>query len=263
MIVHVEWHTEYTYSLPVRQLHSELCVMPGERANQRVLRATILVQPPARLSSREDVFGNLRHEVDFLEQTDRLEVHVRAEIETVDMPEPNVEGAPPDLYLQPSARAPFAPVFEEFVVPRDVPPLQAAWAVMRAIGERFTYEIGFTDVADTALDLLTTGRGVCQDFSHLMLAVLRREGIPARYVSGYLAAPVGDAVAAASHAWVQVLDGGAWYGFDPANACRQDERYVVTAVGRDYDDVPPIRGTYFGRAEERWSTEVRIATPLQ
>jgi transglutaminase-like putative cysteine protease len=263
MIVHVEWRTRYTYSLPVRQLHSELCVVPGERANQRVTVATIRVQPPARLTTHEDEFGNLRHTVDFVDPTDALDVTVRAEVETIDAPEPAVEAPSPDLYLQPSARAPFAPELDEFIVPQGSGHLAYAWEVMAEIAERFAYEVGFTDVADTALDLLHTGRGVCQDFSHLMLAVLRRQGVPARYVSGYLAAVEGDAIATASHAWVQVLDGGAWYGFDPANNARQDERYVVTAVGRDYDDVPPIRGTYFGHAEERWSTEVRIATPFQ
>jgi len=263
MIVHVEWRTRYTYSLPVQQLHSELCVVPGERPNQRVNVSTIRVQPPARLTTHEDDFGNLRHTVDFLEPTDSLEVSVRAEVETLDAPEPALGVLPPGLYLEPSARAPFAPELDEFVVPQGSGHLAYAWAVMAEIAERFAYEIGYTDVADTALDLLHTGRGVCQDFSHLMLAVLRRQGISARYVSGYLASTEGDAIATASHAWVQVLDDGAWYGFDPANNARQDAHYVVTAVGRDYDDVPPIRGTYFGAAEERWSTEVRIARASQ
>jgi transglutaminase-like putative cysteine protease len=88
-------------------------------------------------------------------------------------------------------------------------------------------------------------------------------GFSARYVSGYLAPDAGEASAAASHAWFQVLAGDAWLGFDPANGVPQDERYVVTAVGRDYDDIPPLRGTYTGVAEEEWSTSVRVRTQTQ
>jgi transglutaminase-like putative cysteine protease len=88
-----------------------------------------------------------------------------------------------------------------------------------------------------------------------MLAALRMEGVPARYVSGYLATGAG---AEATHAWVQVWAEGAWHGFDPANNCPQDERYVVIGVGRDYDDIPPIRGSFRGSAEEEWIATVAV-----
>ena len=264
MIVHVDWRTVYTYSRPVHGLHSELCVMPVQRSNQRVPVGTITIDPPARLRTRVDEFGNLRHEVDFAGTTDRLAVTVRAEVETAAGPEPALDDPTwsLDRYRQRSTRAPFAPELDAlFGVARAVRPLDAAAAAMAVIAGRFAYEVGVTHVADDALQLLRTGRGVCQDFTHLMLAALRRQGVAARYVSGYLAPSSGEALATASHAWVQVYHQGAWYGFDPANNTRQDERYVVTAVGRDYDDVTPVQGSYFGHAEEQWSTEVRIATP--
>jgi len=118
--------------------------------------------------------------------------------------------------------------------------------------------VGASDVGHTARDVARSRRGVCQDFAHLMLAILRARQIPARYVSGYLAAP-GEAVEAnASHAWVQVLEGDAWHGLDPANGVLQNEHYVVAAVGRDYDDVPPLRGTYTGAASESWTTHLEV-----
>jgi transglutaminase-like putative cysteine protease len=91
-----------------------------------------------------------------------------------------------------------------------------------------------------------------------MLAALRMRGITARYVSGYLAPHEGEESGEASHAWVQLLAHDRWYGFDPANNASQSERYVVTAVGRDYDDVPPIRGTFAGIATEDWHTVLRV-----
>ena len=117
-------------------------------------------------------------------------------------------------------------------------------------------------MGSTALDLIRLGSGVCQDFTHLMLAILRMHGIPSRYVSGYLAPHEGEDVGAAGHAWVQLLAPDGWHGFDPSNNSPQDGRYVVTAVGRDYDDISPLRGAFTGVANEHWSAVVRVrSTP--
>lgn len=261
MILRVQWRTVYRYSRPVRLLHTELHVMPGNRARQRVLSGGVTLDPPARLITLVDAFGNTKHHVDFLIEIARLEAGVDAEVETAGGPEPALRTTPLAewLYRQPTPRAPFAAEIDGlFGAALPAHPLEAAAAVMETIVDRFTFEVGWTDVTHTALDVLRTGGGVCQDFAHLMLAALRRRGIAARYVSGYLAPASGEALATASHAWVQILDGDAWHGFDPANNTRQDERYVVTAVGRDYDDVPPLRGTYLGEGVEQWSTEIRI-----
>ena len=95
-----------------------------------------------------------------------------------------------------------------------------------------------------------------------MTAALRSRGIPTRYVSGFLAPSPGDAPnEEGSHAWVQCYEDGRWYGFDPANHARQDGRYVVTAVGRDYDDVPPLRGSFRGRGQHEWSATVKVDAP--
>lgn len=262
MILLVQWRTVYQYSHPVRLLHTELHVLPRNRVRQRVLNGAITLDPPGQLRALTDAFGNTKHHVDFLIEIVRLEASVSAEVETTLGPEPALDTTPlfDWLYHQPTARAPFAAEIDALFGP-NIPerPLDAAEAVMAMIVDRFTFETGWTDVTHGALDVLQTGHGVCQDFAHLMLAALRQRGIAARYVSGYLAPSSGAALAAASHAWVQVLDDGAWHGFDPANDTRQDERYVVTAVGRDYDDVPPLRGVYVGESAEQWSTEVRIA----
>ena len=142
-------------------------------------------------------------------------------------------------------------------------PRALALAITDRIAERCVFEVGQTDVSATTLDFLQHGRGVCQDFAHLLIAALRPRGVAARYVSGYLGPTEGEQVGEASHAWVQVWHDGLWQGIDPANQCRQDGRYIVTAVGRDYDDVPPVRGGFRGGIEHDWTTSVRVLAQEQ
>jgi transglutaminase-like putative cysteine protease len=267
MHISVRWETTYRYSERVRLLHTELRVLPADGFGQQLRDARLMLDPYARPWELSDAFGNRYHHVDFLQEVDRLHVAVDAQVETLEGPLAAPAPSPlfDYLYSQPTERSPFDSVIAQLgsEIPSDAGPLELAEAVMRLFADRFRYEVGHTDVAATALDLLETGRGVCQDFSHLMLSVLRMRGVLARYVSGYLAPHAGEDTADASHAWVQVFDGSAWHGFDPANDCPQDGRYVVIGVGRDYDDVAPLRGTYQGVAVEEYSTSVYIRTAGQ
>jgi transglutaminase-like putative cysteine protease len=130
---------------------------------------------------------------------------------------------------------------------------------------RFRYDPEATDVHSSPRVLFEAGGGVCQDFAHAMLGVLRLAGVPCRYVSGYVYDPVrddeGDAVlgAAASHAWVQAWHQGlGWVGIDPTNDKLVDWQYVRVAVGRDYTDVQPLRGVFVGPQEQRLEVEVDV-----
>lgn len=266
MHVHLDWESTYHYSEPVRLLHTELRVLPADGFGQRLEAGTLSLTPEAKPHALRDMFGNTYHHVDFLEEVDRITVKLTADVETtpselgdasaIDAVSPLLQ----HLYLAPTDRAPRDPAITALAdpIPGDLDPLATGRALCGLLGARFTFEVGSTDVAATALDLLTLERGVCQDFSHLMLAALRQRGIPARYVSGYLAPEQGEAASEASHAWIQLLADGRWHGFDPANDTAQDGRYVVTAVGRDYDDVPPIRGTFAGVATEGWRTTLSV-----
>jgi transglutaminase-like putative cysteine protease len=109
-------------------------------------------------------------------------------------------------------------------------------------------------------EVLAVGRGVCQDFAHVMLAICRCDGIPARYVSGYLYDPTLEGDNVASHAWVDVFDDTrGWVSLDPTHDREQTEEYVRVAVGRDYADVPPTRGVFRGSAQETLTVSVRLA----
>ena len=131
------------------------------------------------------------------------------------------------------------------------------------IYDAFEYETGVTE-ADSPIDhALAEGRGVCQDFAHIMIAICRDWGLPARYVSGYLFTDRGAAHDRsdpdATHAWVEVfLPSLRWVGFDPTNNILAGERHVIVAVGRDYGDVPPSRGVFKGEAESQLAVGVSV-----
>jgi transglutaminase-like putative cysteine protease len=128
-------------------------------------------------------------------------------------------------------------------------PHEAVIAAAEWAQSELDYVPGTTGVHSSALDSLREGKGVCQDFAHLTLALLRSMGIPSRYVSGYLhpqrKPAVGQTVDGQSHAWIQAWT-GAWWNFDPTNDKEINEQYVSVGVGRDYADVTPLKGIYSG-----------------
>ena len=138
------------------------------------------------------------------------------------------------------------------------------------IFKSFQYRPGVSDVTTPIKKIVGQRSGVCQDFAHLMLAILRSNGIPARYVSGYIEAYDPEKTdsamigAAASHAWVEVyLPGGIWWGLDPTNNQAAGERHIIVAVGRDYDDVAPMRGTYKGAVDQKLNVIVSLERKKQ
>lgn len=129
-------------------------------------------------------------------------------------------------------------------------PSAAALAICTAVGEALEYMPGVTSVHSTGAEAWAHRTGVCQDIAHVALGALRAVGVPARYVSGYLHpvrdAEVGQTVSGESHAWIEWFTGSGWRGFDPTNGVEIGDRHVLVGRGRDYDDVPPLRGVYAG-----------------
>ncbi|MEM1060855.1 MAG: transglutaminase family protein, partial [Planctomycetota bacterium] len=145
------------------------------------------------------------------------------------------------------------------------PVVEAARDLMSRVHEEFTYDINATNVATAATEAFGLRAGVCQDFAHVMIAMLRSLGLPARYVSGYvrsIPAPGRPRMigAAASHAWVSVFCGDAgWLDLDPTNDVPINEDHVVIGWGRDYGDVPPVRGLFVGGGDHSLSVSVDVA----
>jgi transglutaminase-like putative cysteine protease len=264
--------TRFNYQEPAYESHNEVRLHPRGSARQRTLGFRLVVTPPAAVIDYRDAFGNIVHALSIHEPHRELMVCADSLVERM-LPRElgdddrfehflrgdNMRSQEEYDFLHASRYVPFSEQLKKFfwmVRPRmkesvaDYTRRVVAW-----ICDQFAYEPGTTDVHSDVDRVLGAGAGVCQDFAHLAIGVLRLAGVPARYVSGYLAQrsdrgrPLGEQ---ASHAWVEVMlpDAG-WIGFDPTHGSRTTDHHVRLAVGRDYADVPPIRGVYRSRGRRQ------------
>ena len=264
----IHYVTEYHYAAPVSDNLNALRVRPATTAHQRCDEFHVRIDPETRLGRHSDYFGTEVIEFGISRPHNELTIDVRARVVTSEPPQaPDPDwtalSSPAYLeaageYLLPSIPAPPADALAEFdEVAQAGSPLHSALALCELIPTRFAYRRGITYVGSTVADLLDIGAGVCQDFVHLALILLRRNGIAARYVSGYLFASPSDgrddSVEVDTHAWLEILlpGGGGrgeptWIGLDPTNRTPAGEQYVKIGHGRHYGDVPPIKGVYRG-----------------
>jgi transglutaminase-like putative cysteine protease len=282
MLLEIRHLTRYQYEEPVRESLMELWMRPQTSPNQRVVNFELEVEPRARLFNYADNFGNTVHHFDVPQRHLQLSILANSVVET-QAPPP----APPALdasewerldsdrvrgdcfdFLQPHGFAVETPALTAFVARRGIPalkrhdPMTAVRALNTILYDSFEYETGITG-ADSPIDhALTAGQGVCQDFAHIMIAICRGWGMPARYVSGYLFTDQegGDrSDPDATHAWVEVyLPSLRWVGLDPTNNVATGDRHVAVAIGRDYSDTPPSRGVFKGKAESHLSVGVSV-----
>jgi transglutaminase-like putative cysteine protease len=283
MLLEVRHVTQYHYAEPVRESVMELWMQPQKSATQRLLSFELELDPPAQLFSYADSFGNAVYHFDVPQPHDRLEIVARAAVETQvppPLPEALDQGEWDRLrgdfiqgecfdFLRPHGYAVRTEALDAFVKQHEIDalrrldPLTAARQLTQVIYDAFDYETGVTD-ADSPIDhALAEGRGVCQDFAHITIAICRSWGLPARYVSGYLFTNRAEghdrSDPDASHAWVEVfLPSLRWVGLDPTNNIAACERHICVAVGRDYADVPPSRGVFKGEAESQLAVGVSV-----
>ena len=255
--------TTFEYDDPVIEAYMEMRLRPLDAGGQRCESFRMVTDPAGEVLVYVDRFGNTVRHFDTIAPHDRLVVSAWSDVSTHDtFLDPEHELSPLDSfdYLNPSAYAPQAEVIGAFaracVVNGDG--VATAQAVMKAVYTALSYAPGTTTVKTTAAEALALGRGVCQDFAHLMIACCRSLGLPARYVSGYVFAPRRGS-AAASHAWTDVfVPGHGWLSLDPTHDAAQTGSYVRLAVGRDYGDVPPTRGVYKGTGREAMRVDVAV-----
>lgn len=269
-------NTYHTAALQPRNVPGNL----GTWVNtQQVLQYELHIEPmPAHQRSRRDSFGNVLTEFEVRSPHPQLCIRACSELYvtsaaaadptrlSASMPWEQVAQSvtyrkdrfyrPESEFTFPSPRIPKAEALHslallEFWPHRPV--AQAAFALMQRIYREFRYQSGSTGVDTPVEDVLRTRTGVCQDFAHILIGALRNIGLPARYVSGYMltVAPPGKPKligADASHAWASVWTGDhGWMDLDPTNNKIPDERYVTVALGRDYEDVPPLKGVLHGQ----------------
>jgi transglutaminase-like putative cysteine protease len=276
----IEYTSVYSYPAEVWDNLNTLRVKPVASANQRVEGFELRLSPDAPVAERRDYFGTHVLEFGVHERHSELRIEATCRVTTDaeslpaatgwgEIADPSYRAAGGEFLLQAGTAPANGQMRELTDAVKADSPLGTALMVAELIPERFTYQPGVTFVGSTVADLLEAGAGVCQDFVHLALRLLREHGIAARYVSGYLfAAGEGggrDSVEVQTHAWVEalmpttgdarVLRGEAeeqpvprWIELDPTNSKVADETHVKIGHGRFYQDVPPIRGVYKGAA---------------
>jgi transglutaminase-like putative cysteine protease len=272
--------TRFRYSAPVRESVTEVRMQPRSEGAQRCLSFKLTTTPAARVHSYTDCYGNLVHHFDI--PAPHKQTTITAESVVILPPPPLLPAAlGPEAwgeldaltaaedywdFLAPSAFARPSPLLDamahEFGARRRDDPLTLLGDLSARLYDVFAYDRDSTEV-DSPIDVaLEARRGVCQDYAHVLIALVRPLGIPCRYVSGYLFQGVEDhdrSAQGASHAWVEaLLPGIGWVGFDPTNNLVAGERHIRTAVGRDYADVPPTRGVFKGRAESALEVGVKV-----
>lgn len=286
-LVHV---TQFRYDGPVSESYNELRLRPRHDDAQSCLSFRITTDPASRPAAHLDYFGNWVHEFHILPEHHRLQVESEAVV-LVHPPAPLDLLPIPLAELQRMHDALMDEHYDWLSESRYCPPLAALGELAQGAEERangtarsfaesatalihqqFRYQPGATHVHSSISDCLATGAGVCQDFSHLLIALLRYRCIPARYVSGYLVPRnAADQAAAmerviggqASHAWVEAfIPQAGWIGLDPTVGAFVEAQHIRIAYGRDYGDVPPVRGVYKGHAGQNLSVDVHVRPAL-
>ena len=272
MFIEIEHTLSLNYNAYIRESVLELRMQPKTTADQTLQSFVLAVGPPTKISRYRDWNGNVVHHFTIVHFHDRIEVVARSAVSThpatppldrVTDPRPFPEPPYPLLdFLAFDGPVRPSPAMRKFSQAAAATPGATLGEQVRACGrhirEHFSYKKNVTRYDSTTEDFLSLGAGVCQDFTHLMLGLLRLRQIPCRYVSGYLHVAAGEGEAAQSHAWVEFYSPAAgWVPFDPTHNREVDERYVVVGHGRHYDDVPPNKGIYRGNADETLRTAVR------
>jgi transglutaminase-like putative cysteine protease len=272
--------TQFRYDAPVSESLMEVRMHPRTDGAQRSLSFQLSVDPRTQVYSYRDYLGNTVHHFDVPGKHMRLRIVAEALVEVQNPPEVPESLEPEDWlrldelvasgdYWEMLVPSQFTETSEalrglvmDLGVARRCDPLSILKELNQAIYEWFEYVPKSTRVDSPIDHAIESRKGVCQDFAHIMIALVRPMRIPCRYVSGYLF-PRSDSPDrspdGASHAWVEaLLPGLGWVGFDPTNNLLSAERHIRTAIGRDYADVPPTKGVFKGNASSELTVSVRV-----
>jgi|SRR5579872_347406 len=273
--------TRFRYKTPVSESLMELRMHPRTEGGQRCLSFQLSVDPRTRIYEYRDYLGNMVHHFDVPGHHRELKIVAEALVEIEPAPElPESldssawdeldrqaaagdywEMLMPSQFAQPTEA--LLSLIEPLRVRRRDDPLGFLRELNAAIYDWFEYVPKATRVDSPIDHAIEVRKGVCQDFAHIMTALLRHVKIPCRYVSGYVYRRSENhdrSSEGASHAWVEaLLPGLGWVGFDPTNNLIACERHIRTAIGRDYADVPPTKGIFKGKSESQLTVSVRVA----
>ena len=280
MIYSVRHTTIFRYEPAVRESVMEVRMQPRSEGPQRCLKFQLDVAPAANVMQYRDFMGNSVHHFDIAAGHTEIEVKAEAlvELQPADPPTAAAAGDWTDLdarieaddyseMLMPSQfvcdSEQLQKLSHELDCRRRGNPFDLVTELNGRIFRAFAYVPNSTKVDSPIDEALRARQGVCQDFAHIMIALLRHIGVPARYVSGYLFRGPDShdrSTEGASHAWVEaLLPGLGWTAFDPTNDLIGGDRHIRVAIGRDYADVPPTRGVHKGEAQSELSVAVVVS----
>ncbi|HEX5586955.1 MAG TPA: transglutaminase family protein [Acidimicrobiia bacterium] len=271
----IRHETTYHYADIVHASYNEARISPLDTAHQFTLEHRVVVDPAANLYRYRDYWGSRVHAFDLHGAHTKLTVVGTSLVETAARtPEMDATVAWEDLdsrglqdrlyeYLQQTPTT----VADDAIraVAAELRTAATPAAALELLGTwlrgHVEYQLGWTNVTTTAVEVLKAGRGVCQDYVHLGLAILRAAGIPARYASGYLHphadAAIGEPHVGEGHAWLEAWVGD-WHPVDPTSGSAVAERHVLVARGRDYTDVTPLKGVYHGGPSRGLEVKVEL-----
>ncbi|MFF2370482.1 transglutaminase N-terminal domain-containing protein [Agromyces sp. NPDC058110] len=272
-IVH---RTGFTYAEPATASYNEARMLPHSDGHQFVLQSGLDIRPGASQHAYLDYWGTRVSTFEVLTPHQELSVTATSLVEVHQAPAPRGEISWDELETAAASTVTLVEATgrsRQTDPPDEVRALAAeiraegggvgetALEICRAVGSSMEYMPGVTGVHSTAAEAWAERKGVCQDITHVALGALRSAGIPARYVSGYLhpdpEASVGETVVGESHAWIEWY-AGEWRGYDPTNLVEVGDRHVLVGRGRDYGDVPPLRGVYAGPGSSELFVSVEI-----
>ena len=275
MRFHIRHVTGFNYEGVADSSYNEARMTPMALARQDVVESSLSVHPFAVQSTYRDYFDTVVTTFDLQKTHHRLQVIAEAVVETRDEPDSTADASMSEQrslafvdryaeYLAPTPRTTMSPeVLDEARtrVAEEPRVHEIVRTVVDWVRDHVAYVRGATGVSSTAQEVWDQGQGVCQDLSHVTIALLRGIGVPARYVSGYLyskeEADVGEKVVGESHAWVEYYAGD-WFGVDPTSGGRVGLHHVVVAKGREYGDVAPLKGIYHGGPSSAFGVVVEI-----
>ena len=266
--------TQVRYDGSARASYNEARMTPLTLPRQSALQAEVSTDSPAPIWTYRDYWGTVVSSFDVQAPHHELVIRAQATVDTRPAPRPGrplpwavlrerAAGGRLLEFVTPTTRtavtAELAAAARQRTAGAD--PAEAAAEIVSWVSDRVAYVPGATQVQTSAQEAWDLGQGVCQDMAHLTVALLREVGLPARYVSGYLHpqldAEPGDEMEGQSHAWVEYWD-GEWVACDPTNLAPVGERHVLVAAGRDYGDVPPLKGIYRGAPSRTMQVSVAM-----
>lgn len=265
MLLMVDHVTRYSYDAPVRGVVQSHRLTPSRFDGQKVLDWAVTVTGGTMGGGFRDGAGDWVQGFSVAGPVTEIAVTVQGRVETTDLLgilKGHRESVPPEAYLRATLATGVTAAILELSQAYRGDPLAGCHALSLAVSQAIEYRPGSTTGATTAAEALELGMGVCQDHAQVLITAARAAGVPARYVSGYLQANDDGLAHEAAHAWGELyVPGFGWIGFDPANRCCPDARYIRLGSGLDAQDAAPIRGISRGGAAE--NLDVTVAIQMQ